>query len=60
VRRAGRTTTGQAKAFELLGPRYVLPYHAAPLDLAQAFGSAGRWCWRSASAWAMPRPTSRP
>jgi tRNA (guanine-N7-)-methyltransferase len=35
VRRAGRTTTGQAKAFELLGPRYVLPYHAAPLDLAQ-------------------------
>ena len=26
VRRAGRTTSGQAKAFEELGPRFVLPY----------------------------------
>lgn len=41
VRRAGRTTTGQAKAFELLGPRFVLPYRAAPLDLAEAFGAPG-------------------
>ncbi|MES2609989.1 MAG: tRNA (guanosine(46)-N7)-methyltransferase TrmB [Pseudomonadota bacterium] len=38
VRRAGRTTTGQAKAFEDLGPRFVLPYTAAPLDAAAAFG----------------------
>ena len=38
VRRAGRTTTGQAKAFEDLGPRFVLPYAAAPLDAAAAFG----------------------
>ncbi len=38
VRRAGRTTTGQAKAFELHGPRFILPYQAAPLDLAAAFG----------------------
>ncbi len=38
VRRAGRTTTGQAKAFEQLGPRFVLPYTAAPLDFAAAFG----------------------
>ncbi|RUP26110.1 MAG: tRNA (guanosine(46)-N7)-methyltransferase TrmB [Curvibacter sp.] len=41
VRRAGRTTTGQAKAFELLGPRFVLPYRAAPLDLTEAFGAPG-------------------
>ncbi len=38
VRRAGRTTTGQAKAFETLGPRFVLPYAASPLDAAAAFG----------------------
>ncbi len=38
VRRAGRTTTGQAKAFETLGPRYVLPYTGQPLPLATAFG----------------------
>ena len=38
VRRAGRTTTGQAKAFETLGPRFVLPYTSQPLDLAAPFG----------------------
>lgn len=38
VRRAGRTTTGQAKAFETLGPRFLLPYTASPLDTAAAFG----------------------
>jgi tRNA (guanine-N7-)-methyltransferase len=38
VRRAGRTTTGQAKAFEQFGPRFVLPYTGTPLDLAGAFG----------------------
>ena len=38
VRRAGRTTTGQAKAFEDFGPRFVLPYAPAPLDAASAFG----------------------
>ncbi|MEJ5988360.1 tRNA (guanosine(46)-N7)-methyltransferase TrmB [Ramlibacter sp. PS3R-8] len=40
VRRAGRTTVGQAKAIESLGPRYLLPYQAQPVDLAQAFGRA--------------------
>jgi tRNA (guanine-N7-)-methyltransferase len=40
VRRAGRTTTGQAKAFEVLGPRFVLPYTGQPLDLAATFGRA--------------------
>jgi tRNA (guanine-N7-)-methyltransferase len=34
VKRAGRTTTGQAKAFETLGPLYVMPYSGAPIDRA--------------------------
>ena len=41
VRRAGRTTTGQAKAFEDLGPRFILPYtgHTGQLlDAPAAFG----------------------
>jgi tRNA (guanine-N7-)-methyltransferase len=37
VRRAGRTTTGQAKAVLDLGPRYVLPYTGCTLDLGAAF-----------------------
>ncbi len=31
-------TTGQAKAFAELGAAFVLPYQAAPLDAAAAFG----------------------
>jgi tRNA (guanine-N7-)-methyltransferase len=38
VRRAGRTTSGQAKALEELGPRFVLDYAPALLDAAAAFG----------------------
>ena len=38
VRRAGRTTAGQTKAFEALGPRFILPYRAAVLDAEAAFG----------------------
>jgi tRNA (guanine-N7-)-methyltransferase len=38
VRRAGRTTVGQARALETLGPQYLLPYRAEPVDLAQVFG----------------------
>jgi tRNA (guanine-N7-)-methyltransferase len=38
VRRAGRTTTGQAKALEQLGPRFLLPYEPQPLDFSAAFG----------------------
>src|SRR3954469_13048353 len=38
VRRAGRTTVGQAKALETLGPQFLLPYQARPVDLAQVFG----------------------
>ena len=40
VRRAGRTTAGQAKAIETLGPQYLLPYQPHPVDPAQAFGRA--------------------
>ncbi len=38
VRRAGRTTTGQARAFEQLGPRFLLPYEPRPIDFHRAFG----------------------
>ncbi|MGQ9725171.1 MAG: tRNA (guanosine(46)-N7)-methyltransferase TrmB [Tepidimonas sp.] len=38
VLRAGRTTTGQAKALQTLGPRFVLPYVPAPLNADAAFG----------------------
>lgn len=38
VLRAGRLGTGQLKALDELGPRFVLPYQAAPLDLAATFG----------------------
>ena len=31
-------TTGQARAFEVLGPRFILPYRPALLDLDAAFG----------------------
>jgi len=38
VKRAGRTTTGQAKAFEELGPQFLLTYRPQPLDALAAFG----------------------
>ena len=38
VRRAGRTTIGQAKAFETLGPKFIVPYRPQLLDLAATFG----------------------
>jgi len=38
VRRAGRTTSGQAKALQTLGPRFVLPYTPTPLQAAAVFG----------------------
>jgi len=33
VRRAGRTTTGQTKAFAELGPQFILPYQSNAIDL---------------------------
>ena len=38
VRRAGRVTTGQAKAFGQWGPRFLLAYQDTPLDIAAIFG----------------------
>lgn len=38
VLRAGRMGTGQQRALEELGPRFVLPYQARPLNFAQVFG----------------------
>lgn len=40
VLRAGRMGTGQARALEGLGPRFLIPYAAGPLDLEAAFGRA--------------------
>ena len=38
VKRGGRTTEGQARAYELYGPQFLLPYQPERLDLAAAFG----------------------
>jgi tRNA (guanine-N7-)-methyltransferase len=38
VVRAGRMGPGQTRALAELGPRFVLPYAAAPFDFAAAFG----------------------
>ncbi len=38
VRRTGRVTTGQAKAFAELGGQFILPYVPEPLDATSAFG----------------------
>ena len=38
VRRTGRVTTGQAKAFEALGPDFIVPHQAKALDVDRAFG----------------------
>lgn len=40
VLRTGRTTIGQAKAIETLGPQYLVAYQAHPVDLAVLFGRA--------------------
>jgi tRNA (guanine-N7-)-methyltransferase len=40
VLRTGRTTVGQARALESLGPRFLLPYQPRPIDLAEVFGRA--------------------
>lgn len=40
VRRTGRVTTGQARAWQAFGPRFLVPYRPEPLDLAATFGRA--------------------
>ena len=37
VRRTGRTTVGQAKAFADVGPRFLLNYTGAPMDFAAVY-----------------------
>ena len=37
VRRTGRTTLGQAKAFTDVGPKFLLAFHAAHMDFDAAF-----------------------
>jgi tRNA (guanine-N7-)-methyltransferase len=40
VLRAGRTTAGQQRAIEELGPQFLLPYQATNLNLIEAFGGS--------------------
>ena len=42
VKRAGRTTTGQAKAFEVWGPQFLLTYAPETLNMVKAFGLNGQ------------------
>ena len=42
VKRAGRTTTGQAKAFEELGPKFLLPYQPSAINLEAVFADSTR------------------
>ena len=42
VRRAGRTTAGQARAFETLGPKVLLPYKVGALDFVAAYADSAR------------------
>lgn len=38
VLRTGRTTVGQQRALDTLGPQYLVPYRPQPVDLAALFG----------------------
>jgi tRNA (guanine-N7-)-methyltransferase len=40
VLRAGRTTAGQQRAIEELGPQFLIPYQGENLDLVKAFGGS--------------------
>ena len=40
VRRTGRTTVGQAKAFADVGPQFLAPYVAAPVNFETLYGRA--------------------
>lgn len=40
VKRAGRTTIAQAKAFEELGPRFLVPYQASAIDLQALYADS--------------------
>jgi len=38
VTRAGRVSTGQARALEILGPEFCIPYQKSELDVEKTFG----------------------
>ena len=38
VRRTGRTTVGQAKAFADIGPRFLLPFSDGPMNFDEVYG----------------------
>ena len=40
VLRAGRTTGGQQRAIEELGPKFLIPFQETILNLEQAFGDS--------------------
>jgi tRNA (guanine-N7-)-methyltransferase len=40
VLRTGRTTVGQQRALDTLGPQFLLPYQPQPVELQQVFGRA--------------------
>lgn len=42
VLRAGRTTAGQQRAIEELGPQFLIPYQASNLNLVGAFGGSNK------------------
>ncbi|MFZ4625284.1 MAG: tRNA (guanosine(46)-N7)-methyltransferase TrmB [Rhodoferax sp.] len=42
VRRAGRSTSGQTRAFEELGPRFLLPYQPSTIDFVAAYADPTR------------------
>jgi len=42
VKRAGRTTAGQAKAFEELGPKFLLPYQKSAIDFEALYADSTR------------------
>ena len=42
VLRAGRTTAGQQRAIDELGPRFLLPYQASNLNLIEVFGGSSK------------------
>ncbi len=42
VKRAGRTTAGQARAYENLGPEFLLPYQPIAIDFVASFAYSTR------------------
>ena len=51
---------GRIKTLARSWAPFVVPYLAERLDTRRGLRPPGRWCWRSASAWAAPRPRLLP